>query len=47
MAKRPRRNHSSAFKSKVVLTAIKGDETIVELTEQFDVHANQISQWEN
>ena len=47
MAKRPRRNHSSAFKAMVALAAIKGDKTIVELSEQFDVHANQITQWKN
>ena len=45
MAKRPRRNHSPAFKGKVALAAIKGDKTLVELSEQFDVHANQIAQW--
>ena len=45
MAKRPRRNHSPAFKAKVALAAIKGDKTLVELSEQFDVHANQITQW--
>jgi transposase len=44
MAKRPRRNHSPAFKAKVALAAIKGDKTLVELLEQFDVHANQRSQ---
>ena len=47
MAKRPRRNHSPAFKAKLALAAIKGDKTIVELSEQFDVHANQITQWKN
>jgi len=36
MAKRPRRNHSSAFKAKVALAAIKGDKTLVELSEYFD-----------
>ena len=45
MAKRPRRNHSPAFKAKVALAAIKGDKTLVELTEYFDIHANQITQW--
>ena len=45
MAKRPRRNHSTAFKTKVALAAIKGDKTLVELSEYFDVHANQITQW--
>ena len=45
MAKRPRRNHSPAFKAKVALAAIKGDKTLVELAEHFDIHANQITQW--
>ena len=45
MAKRPRRNHSSTFKGKVALAAIKGDKTLIELSEHFDVHANQITQW--
>jgi transposase-like protein len=43
--KRPRRNHSSAFKAKVALAAIKGDQTLVQLAERFDVHPNQITQW--
>ena len=47
MAKRPRRNHSPAFKAKVALAGIKGDKTLVELSEHFDVHANQINQWKN
>ena len=42
--RRPRRNHSAKFKSKVALAALKGDKTLVELSEQFDVHANQIAQ---
>jgi len=45
MARRPRRNHSAAFKAKVALAAIKGDKTLTELAEQFDVHPNQITQW--
>jgi len=47
MAKRPCRNHSSAYKVKVALAAIKGDKAFVELAEQFDVHPNQIAQWKN
>ena len=42
---RKRRNHSSAFKAKVALAAIKGDRTIAELAHQFEVHPNQISAW--
>ena len=43
--KRKRRNHSPAFKAKVALTAIKGDRTLAELADQFDVHPNQIQDW--
>jgi transposase len=45
MTRRPRRNHTPAFKSKVALAAIKGEKTLAELAQQFDVHANQITQW--
>jgi transposase len=45
MSKRPRRNHTPAFKAKVALAAIKGDRTLVQLAEQFDVHPNQITSW--
>ena len=43
--RRKRRNHSSAFKAKVALAAIKGDRTLADLAEQFDVHPNQIQDW--
>jgi hypothetical protein len=29
MSKRPRRNHSPAFKAKVALSAVKGENTLV------------------
>jgi transposase len=45
MARRQRRNHSSAFKAKVALAALKGDKTVAELSEQFEVHPNQITDW--
>src|ERR1700748_3741211 len=45
MSKRPRRNHTPAFKAKVALSAIKGDRTLAQLAEQFDVHPNQITSW--
>ena len=45
MNKPPRRNHIPAFKAKVALAAIKGDRTLAELAEQFDVHPNQITTW--
>src|SRR5213076_1105568 len=45
MQRRARRNHTPAFKAKVALAAIKGDRTIAQLAEQFDVHPNQITIW--
>jgi transposase len=47
MTKRTRRTHSPAFKAKVALAAIKGEKTLSELAQQFDVHANQIKQWKD
>ena len=47
MAKRIRRTHSPSFKAQVALTAFKGDKTLAELVQQFEVHANQISIWKN
>jgi len=43
--RRPRRNHSAAFKAKVAVAALKGDQTLAALAERFDVHPNQITQW--
>jgi transposase-like protein len=45
MKRRARRNHTSAFKAKVALTALKSDRTTAQLAEQFDVHPNQIATW--
>ena len=45
MTKRPRLNHSPAFKAKVAVAAIKGEKTQIELAQDFDVHPNQIKQW--
>ena len=45
MAKRSRRNHSPAFKAKVALAAVRGERTLAELAEQFDIHPNQIQAW--
>ena len=47
MTRRPRRNHSAAFKAKVALAALKGDKTMSELAQQFDLHPNQIKQWKD
>ena len=45
MTRRPRRNHTPAFKAKVALAAVRGDKTLAELAQQFDIHPNQITQW--
>jgi transposase len=45
MNRRPRRNHTPAFKAKVALAAVKGEMTLAQLAEHFDVHPNQITQW--
>ena len=45
MQRRARRNHTPAFKARVALAAIKGDRTLAQLAEQFDVHPNQITSW--
>jgi putative transposase len=43
--KRPRRRHSSAFKARVALEALKGQKTLNELAGEFGVHPLQITQW--
>ena len=45
MTRRKRRNHSSAFKAKVAVAAVKGEKTLAELAEQFDIHPNHIQDW--
>ena len=45
MTRRKRRNHSPEFKAKVAIAALKGDKTLAELAQQFDIHPNQITDW--
>ncbi len=45
MTRRVRRNHAASFKAKVALAAIKGEKTLAELAQHYDVHPNQITDW--
>ncbi len=45
MTGRTRRTHAPGFKAKVALAAIKGEKTLAELAQQYDVHPNQITAW--
>ena len=45
MSKRPRRNHAAAFKAKVALAAVKGDKTVAEIAQHYEVHPTQVVDW--
>jgi transposase len=47
MTRRPRRNHSPTFKAKIAVAATKGEKTLIELVQDFDLHPNQFKQWRN
>ncbi len=45
MSRRPRRNHSAAFKAKVAIEALGEGKTIAEIALKHDVHPNQVTEW--
>ena len=45
VARRVRRQHTGAFKAQVALAALREDKTMVQLCQEFDLHANQIAGW--
>ena len=45
MTMRARRKHSAELMAKVALAAMTGDKTLAELTQRFEVHPNQITEW--
>jgi len=43
--RKPRRNHSAAFKARVALEAIRGEKTVAEIAAHHEVHATQVTAW--
>ena len=43
--RRPRRNHSPAFKARIAKEALKGVKTISEIAQENDLHPVQVSTW--
>lgn len=40
-----RKKHSTEFKAKVALEAVRGEQTIQEIAQKYEVHPNQVTQW--
>jgi transposase len=40
-----RKKHSKEFKAKVALEAIKGEQTVQEIAQKYEVHPNQVTTW--
>jgi len=45
MTKRTRRTHAAGFKAKVALAALKGEKTLAELAQAYDIQPNRITIW--
>jgi transposase-like protein len=45
MTRRKRRNHKPEFKAKVALEALKGNRTVTQIADEFEVHSNQVTTW--
>jgi len=45
MSKSKRKRYSAEFKAKVALEAIKGEQTLSELSSRYGVHPNMIANW--
>lgn len=45
--RKPRRNHSAAFKARVALEALRGEKTVAEIAAHHQVHATQVTAWKS
>ena len=45
MPRRKRRNHRPEFKAKVAFEALKGEQTIAEIADKYELHSNQVTSW--
>lgn len=45
MGKGSRRKHTAIFKAKVAFAALAGEKTLAELSQQFEIHPSQITDW--
>jgi transposase-like protein len=43
--RKPRRNHSAAFKARIALEAIRGEKTVAQIAARHEVHPNQVTTW--
>jgi len=43
--RRPRRSHTPTFKAQIAVAALQGEASVTDLSQRFDVHRNQITQW--
>jgi len=43
--RRPRRSHTASFKAQIAVAALQGEASVADLSQRFDVHRNQITQW--
>jgi transposase len=45
--RKPRRNHSPAFKSRIAMEALKGTKSITEIAEENQLHPAQVTAWKS
>ena len=45
--KKPRRNHSPAFKERMTLEVLRGEKTLAQLSARHEVHVMQLTSWKN